>query len=104
MQKTDVNNTALAIFFIATAVVVIGGLVVIPVATPIPSAYADATTCNQTGAQQCATVGKEPETCLLGHAEKCTATSNREAAEESNSLRKACREEGSTCKIEGEKP
>ncbi len=32
MQKTDVNNntTALAIFFLATAVMLIGGLAVIP--------------------------------------------------------------------------
>jgi hypothetical protein len=28
MQKTDVNNTALAIFFVATAVVMIAGLAV----------------------------------------------------------------------------
>jgi hypothetical protein len=30
VQKTDVNNTALAIFFLAIAVMLIGGLAVIP--------------------------------------------------------------------------
>ena len=33
MQKTNVNTTALAIFFVATAVIVIGGLAVIPLTT-----------------------------------------------------------------------
>ena len=30
MQKTDANNTAMAIFFVATAVVIIGGLALVP--------------------------------------------------------------------------
>ena len=33
MEKTNANNTALAIFFIATAVMLIGGLAVIPLTT-----------------------------------------------------------------------
>lgn len=30
MQKTDVNNTALAIVFLASAIVLVGGLVLVP--------------------------------------------------------------------------
>jgi hypothetical protein len=42
MQKTDVNNsTVLAIFFLATAVVMIGGLAFVPTATTMQSAFAE---------------------------------------------------------------
>jgi hypothetical protein len=102
-------NTALAIIFLATAVMLIGGLAVIPTATsPVQEAYADATTCtyHAKGSFECYTVGKNPKSCsaLSDGIIDCPELSNRETGRSSGALHRECASGDETCTLEGGQP
>ena len=107
-SNNKVNKTALTIFSVAAAVVLIGGLavVVIPAAT---TAYADATTCLSlsTILEACHTVGKNPESCVtfFGSTECDEDVSNKDTGKFTGSARRNCAQsEVLECSVEGGPP
>jgi hypothetical protein len=106
MEKSTHTTTAMVIFFIATAVMLIGGLAVMTF--PVQEAYADKTTCRTLGGgfSECVTQGKNPSGCTtLGGGEVvCSDFSNRETAQGAKAIRDECRAGAGTCTVEGGKP
>jgi hypothetical protein len=108
-NNNKVNKTGLAIFSVAAAVVLIGGLavVVIPAAT---TAYADTTTCLSLSIilEACHTVGKNPESCVtfFGGPTECEdeddGLSNKDTGKFTGNARKNCAQsESIECTVEG---
>ena len=110
MERRSVNTmTTLAIFFVAAAVVLIGGLAMVPTTSPIQEAYADATTCRHLGSSfsECASVGKEPSSCttFLGFTSCDQSPTNKESGQFTGAIHRECSGgNNENCTVEGGKP
>jgi hypothetical protein len=110
VKTNKVNKAALTKFFVATAVMLVGGLavVVIPAATTT-TAYADARTCQEVPGvfRQCETVGKNPESCFVSEFGFSCAPdpSNKDTGRSTGELHKECAQERfRECTVEGGPP
>ena len=109
-NNNKVTKTALTIFSVAAAVVLIGGLAAIVIPAATTTAYADATTCLSLPIllEACHTVGKNPESCVtfFGGPPECEdeddGLSNKDTGKFTGNARKNCAQsESIECTVEG---
>jgi hypothetical protein len=109
-NNNKVNKTALTIFSVATAVMLVGGLAVVVIPAATTTAYADATTClsNPILFEACHTVGKNPKSCFnfIGDPPECEdeddGLSNKDTGKFTGNARRNCAHaEALECSVEG---